>query len=334
MKAALNKAFAAGLVISLMASCSPLPKTLRPAGTGATWISELFWLFTIICTIVWLAVVAALALALLRRRGSADDELVRESSVAAVIVTAVAATVVILIILTTISYFTDRNLAGLASDRSLNIEVTARQWWWEAEYVSSDPSRTLTTANEIHIPIGVPVTFKLASSDVIHSLWVPQLSGKQDLVPGRENLLRVFATRPGVYRGQCAEFCGLQHAHMALLVIAESQEKFAAWYEQQLKPAPDPKSEEALAGRDVFLTKPCVMCHTIAGTLAASRAGPDLTHVAGRRTIAAGTLPFTRGSLAAWIADPQSIKPGAKMPLTALSPDELNAVVAYLEGLR
>jgi cytochrome c oxidase subunit 2 len=334
MKAAVTKTFAAALAMSLAASCSPLPKTLRPAGTGATWISELFWLFTIICTIVWIAVVAALALALIRRRRPAEDEPARESAVARVIVTAVAATVVILLLLTVVSYFTDRNLAGLAADRSLTIEVTARQWWWEAEYVSRDPSRTLTTANEIHIPIGVPVTFKLASSDVIHSLWVPQLSGKQDLVPGRENLLRVFATRPGVYRGQCAEFCGLQHAHMALLVVAESQEKFAAWYEQQLKPASDPKSEEARAGRDVFLAKPCVMCHAIAGTLAASRAGPDLTHVAGRRTIAAGTLPFTRGSLAAWIADPQSIKPGTKMPLTALSPNELNAVVAYLEGLR
>jgi cytochrome c oxidase subunit 2 len=285
---------------------------------------------------VWIAVVIALLIALFRPRYGmgADTSASSEANAARFVAAAVGATAVTLVVLTVISYITDKRLASLTDDDSLTIEVTARQWWWEAEYVSKDPSRTLTTANEIHIPLGTPVNLKLASNDVIHSLWVPELMGKQDLIPGRENILRLIATRPGVYRGQCAEFCGVQHAHMALLVIAEPPAEFEAWMNQQLAPAAEPVSREARFGREVFLQKPCVMCHAILGTPAGSRAGPDLTHVASRRYLAAGTLPFTRGSLAAWVADPQSIKPGAKMPLAHLSANELNAIVAYLEGLQ
>jgi cytochrome c oxidase subunit II len=325
-----------GLVLGslLFAGCSPLPKALRPAGTGADWISELFWLFTAVCAAVWVAVTIALLFALFGRRKAAEKMPTQETWASRIVVAAVAVTVITLLGLTIASYFTDRSLANLGDERSLTIKVTARQWWWEVEYVHSEPSRTLTTANEIHVPTSVPIILKLASSDVIHSFWVPELAGKMDLVPGRENILRIRAERSGRYSGQCSEFCGLQHAHMRLLIIAKDSNEFAQWYEKQLQPARQPQSAEARLGREIFLQRPCVMCHTISGTPAASRAGPDLSHVASRQTLAAGTLPLTRGSLAAWIADPQTIKPGAKMPLTHLGADELNAVVAYLESLQ
>jgi cytochrome c oxidase subunit 2 len=329
-----------GVLALAMASCERLPKSLNTAGKGAEMTADLFWFFTAVSAIVWVGVVAALIGALYRRRGRASERYAEEPDRAAhegatrAVVTAVGATVVTLLALTAASYFTDRGLANLTSDKALTIDISARQWWWEAEYESNDPSQRVTTANEIHIPVGTPVNLKLFSPDVIHSFWVPELMGKQDLVPGRRNVLRLLATRSGVYRGQCAEFCGLQHAHMAIIVVVETAKDFEAWRQRQLAPAAEPANDEARRGREVFLQKPCVMCHKISGTPAGSRAGPDLTHVAGRRGIAANTLPFTRGSLAAWIADPQSIKPGAKMPMTQLTADELNAVVAYLEGLQ
>jgi cytochrome c oxidase subunit II len=334
------KPFGVGFLALVTAGCERLPKSLDSAGRGAEMIADLFWFFTAVSVIVWIGVVAALITALFRRRGRASERYAEETDRAAhegaarVVVTAVGATVVTLLALTAASYFTDRGLANLTGNKALTIDVSARQWWWEAEYESNDPSQRITTANELHIPIGTPVNLKLSSADVIHSFWVPELTGKQDLVPGRHNVLRLVATRPGVYRGQCAEYCGLQHAHMAIIVVAETAKDFEAWRERQLAPAADPGNDEARRGREVFLQKPCVMCHKISGTPAGSRAGPDLTHVASRRGLAANTLPFTRGSLAAWIADPQSVKPGSKMPLTQLTADELNAVVAYLEGLQ
>lgn len=323
-----------GLALS---GCDRMPKALDAAGAASGLIADLFWLFTAVAAIVWLLVVAALLAAIMRRRGessaaSPDDGM--QKLAARVITGAVAATALTLMGLTVSSYFIDRSLARLADEQALTIHVSARQWWWKAEYVSSDPSRTLTTANEIHIPLGVPVNLRLTSNDVIHSFWVPEIAGKQDLIPGRETVLHILATKPGVYRGQCAEFCGMQHAHMAVVIIVEPAVEYDAWFARQLAPAAEPAHEEARRGRELFLQKPCVMCHRIAGTPAGSRAGPDLTHVASRRGVAANTLPMTRGSLAAWIADPQAIKPGAKMPRTDLSADELNAIVAYLEGLQ
>jgi cytochrome c oxidase subunit 2 len=329
-----------GFVALSTAGCERLPKSFNGAGKGAEMIAELFWFFTAVSAVVWVGVVAVLIGAIFRRRGRASGRNAKEGVGALheratrVVIAAVGATVVTLVALAAASFFTDRGLASLTDDKALTIDVSGRQWWWAAEYESSDPSQRITTANEIHIPVGTLVNLKLSSADVIHSFWVPELAGKQDLVPGRHNILRLIATRPGVYRGQCAEFCGLQHAHMAILVVAENPKDFEAWRERQLAPAAEPASEEARQGREVFLQKPCFMCHRISGTPAGSRAGPDLTHVAGRRGLAANALPFTRGSLAAWIADPQTIKPGTKMPLTQLTAAELNAVVAYLEGLQ
>jgi cytochrome c oxidase subunit 2 len=317
------------------------PGALDPHGAGARDIAWLFWFFTLICAVVWMLVLVGLAIALLRHRAAGErlDFLVaisekRERLSTWITEGAVALTAVILAGFTASSYLVNKSLAMLASEDALTIQVTGWQWWWNIRYPNSDPSRTVETANELHVPVGRPVRLELAAGDVIHSFWVPEIAGKEDLVPGRQNLLALKVEKPGIYRGQCAEFCGLQHAHMSLIVVAEEQEQFDLWLNRQLKSAEEPANDEAKRGRDVFLLRPCVMCHTIAGTQAASRAGPDLTHIASRNYLAAGALPNTRGSLAAWIADPQSIKPGVKMPSSLLSPDELNAVVAYLETLK
>jgi cytochrome c oxidase subunit 2 len=190
------------------------------------------------------------------------------------------------------------------------------------------------TANEIHIPVGQPVEFQLKSRDVIHSFWVPTLHGKRDLIPRHVTTMTLQADRPGVYRGQCAEFCGYQHAHMAILVVAEPLEQFAAWLEHQRRPAAEPSDARQQRGQEVFLSAPCVMCHTIRGTLAGGRVAPDLTHIAGRHTLAAGTLPNTPGHLAGWIIDPQHIKPGNRMPAHSLNADDLQALLAYLGSLK
>jgi cytochrome c oxidase subunit 2 len=175
---------------------------------------------------------------------------------------------------------------------------------------------------------------ELRSTDVIHSFWPPNLSPKRDLIPGYVNSLWFRADTPGIYRAQCAEYCGHQHAKMAMLVVAEPPDSFAQWLVQQRDTAHTPADSLGLRGQEVFLASSCVMCHAIAGTPAGSRIGPDLTHLASRRTIAAGTLPNNRGNLAGWIVDPQRIKPGAKMPPNQLSPPDLNALLAYLESLR
>lgn len=322
-----------------VAGCEGRQSALDPQGPGAERIADLFWLFTGVSAAVWLAVMAALAAALLRQRPLPADEPLRldparEGRMARLVAVLVLATAAVLVGLTGASYLVNKSLAEMGGEDALRIRVTGQQWWWQVRYESAEPARTLTTANEIHIPVGRPVRLTLASSDVIHSFWVPSLMGKQDLVTGRENELVLTARRPGVYRGQCAEFCGWQHARMAILVVAEEPEAFQAWYEAQLAPAAEPASAAARRGRDVFLSKACILCHAVQGTPAGGRTGPDLTHVGSRRSLAAGTLPNSRGALAAWIADPQAIKPGSRMPNVPLSGDELDAVAAYLAGLQ
>jgi cytochrome c oxidase subunit 2 len=242
-------------------------------------------------------------------------------------------TVVILTIFTLLSFYATRGFAWHATN-VLTIKITGRQWWWDIEYQNDDPQQVFQTANEIHIPVGRPVTLDLEAGDVIHSFWVPNLMGKQDMIPGRKNFLTIQADKPGLYRGQCAEFCGLEHAHMAILVFAQSQQAFEAWRRRQLAPAQTPGAPERLAGRKIFLSHPCAACHAISGTDAGGRLGPDLTHFGGRATIAAGLFRNTAQELDTWLADPQSVKPGANMPKVELSRSERAQLVAYLEGLK
>jgi cytochrome c oxidase subunit 2 len=250
------------------------------------------------------------------------------------VILATGATVAILLIFFGVDMSIGRTLSPIPSKRPLTIEVIGHQWWWEVTYADTSPQGRVTTANEIHVPVGEPVLFVLESRDVIHSMWVPNLSGKKDLIPGYTQSVWFQADTAGIYRGQCAEFCGLQHAKMAMFIVAEPRPQFEAWVQAQRKPAATPTDSTASRGLEVFLTAQCAMCHSITGTSAGSRVGPDLTHVGSRRTIAAGTLPNTRGALAGWIVDPQQVKPGSRMPPNMLRPDDLDALLAYLQGLK
>ncbi|TGT75385.1 cytochrome c oxidase subunit II [bacterium M00.F.Ca.ET.159.01.1.1] len=322
----------------LLQGCAGWQSALDPKGPAASELAWLIWFFTGLCAVVWVLVMIALAVPLTMRSRLHIDPLVLDAGAdnrkLRVVMIAVGLTAVILVGLTLLSFFANRTLAAIGSDAALTIRVTGHQWWWEVRYEDATPSRILTTANEIHIPAGEPVRLLLTSTDVVHSFWVPSLSGKLDLIPGRMNVLDIKADKPGVYRGQCAEFCGAQHANMGTFIIAEPRAKFDAWWNDQLQPAAAPTSDEAKAGENLFLKRPCVMCHKIGGTPAGGTVAPDLTHVASRQTLAAGTLAMSRGNLAAWIADPQGVKPGSHMPVVDLSGDELNAIVAYLEGLK
>ncbi|WP_263485568.1 cytochrome c oxidase subunit II [Mesorhizobium sp. ES1-4] len=324
--------------VLFLQGCAGWQSALDPKGPAANELAWLIWFFTALCALIWVLVMIALAAPLLMRPRAPSEPLVlnagAEHRKLRVVLIAVAMTVSVVVGLTLLSFFANRTLAAIGSGAALTIRVTGHQWWWEVRYEDATPNRILTTANEIHIPAGEPVRLLLTSTDVIHSFWVPSLSGKLDLIPGRINVLDIKADKPGVYRGQCAEFCGAQHANMGTFIIAEPRARFDAWWNDQLRPARSPASGEAKTGEDLFLHRPCVMCHRIGGTPAGGTVAPDLTHIASRRTLAAGTLTMSRGNLAAWIADPQGVKPGAHMPVMELNGDELNAIVAYLEGLK
>ncbi|MFL5333373.1 MAG: cytochrome c oxidase subunit II [Geminicoccaceae bacterium] len=324
-------------LLLLLASCSGWQSVLDPKGPAADELARLIWSFTILCALIWVLVMIVLAIALVRRRQPRPEPLAVDAAgdrrAHRVVSLAVVLTAFVLVGLTLLTFFANRTLAHIGTQAAVTITVTGHQWWWEVRYEDARPDRVVTSANEIHVPAGKPIEIVLSSTDVIHSLWVPNLAGKLDLIPGRENVLRFVAAEPGTYRGQCAEFCGAQHAHMALVVVAEPPAAFEAWRDRQLQSATAPIAGEPTAGRDVFLGRGCILCHRVRGTPAGGNTGPDLTHLASRLTLAGGTLEMSRGNLAAWIADPQGIKPGVHMPVFGLGGDELNEVVAYLERL-
>ena len=314
---------------------------LESFGSPGRQIAEITWgvLILAIIVVVIIAVLVVAGVVLRARRGvemTRDQEAVsRPDDRHAIrwIYSGLALTTVVLIGFTV---WTVATLTAIGSPRQepvVTIEVTGHQWWWEVRYVGEDPARTFETANEIHVPVDQPVRFRLSSADVIHSFWVPSLSGKTDLIPGQENVTWLEAEAVGAYRGQCAEYCGLQHAHMGLRVFAEPPEDFAAWWDEQLEPAEDAVVPEAEAGRQIFVEN-CAVCHTVRGTIAGGEVGPDLTHLMSRSTIAANLLPNTIGHLSGWIANPQKLKPGTKMPNLDLSGPELEAIRSYLVTLQ
>src|SRR5436305_6634365 len=314
--------------------------SLHPAGPQASDIEWLYWVIFWITFVAFVLMIAGFARAAARNRTQAtemlpimsDPEGDRRATWA--VSSAVAITVLTLFAVLFMSVITGKKVEGRTSTNPITIQITGHQWWWEVQYPSPQADQTITTANEIHIPVGRPVVILTSSADVIHSFWAPSINGKRDLLPGYSSAFWIQIDQPGVYHGQCAEFCGMQHAHMGFSIIAEHDDAFEAWKAQQLKPAKDPTDTEAVHGREVFLTHACVMCHTIRGTDAGSRFGPDLTHIASRGMIAAETLPNTRGALAGWIVDPQSTKPGSQMAANPLPPDDLNALIAYLQSLQ
>jgi cytochrome c oxidase subunit II len=223
---------------------------------------------------------------------------------------------------------------GLHEDSdALRIHVTGKQWWWEVRYENGNDAGVLL-ANELHIPLGQPVEILLGSSDVIHSFWVPALAGKVDMIPGRTTRLVIQADRAGIYRGQCAEYCGAQHALMAFHVVAEPTAEFEAWLAHQARDAPSASDPGLQRGQELFFRTGCAACHAIRGTAAEGRLGPDLTHVGSRQSLGAGTLGNHVGTMAGWIAGTQDLKPGSLMPSSSsLTGPELRALAAWLESL-
>ncbi|MCA1832156.1 MAG: cytochrome c oxidase subunit II [Actinomycetota bacterium] len=290
----------------------------------------------LVAAIIFFLVEGALVYATIRFRARSDRDVpvqVHGNRVLEVTWTLIPA-----VILAAIAVPTIGTIFSLASTPSgpnvVRVDLTARQWWWEYKY----PDLGVVTANEMHIPLGKNVAIKLRSVDVIHSFWVPRLAGKQDVIPGRTNDLYFSADKAGTYLGQCAEFCALSHANMRLRVIAEPQAKFDAWVQQQKADAIAPTGGDAAHGMDLLLKNQCIFCHTIRGTQAAGKVGPDLTHVAGRMTFAGATFDFTTDNLIKWVSDAPAMKPGAKMGRGLadyhLTPDDVRAIVAYLESLK
>jgi cytochrome c oxidase subunit 2 len=343
--AAAEELGAAAIPGAVMTAARVMQSMLDAAGPEAARIERLWWLMFWVTTIVYVGVMAWAAIAFVRGRRRADDtpvssrlripaEADSDRSMRTVVAAAVGGSVVVLLGLLVASVFANRAVASLGASSAVSINLIGYQWWWEAEYESATSSERFRTATELHIPVGRPVVLKVTSRDVIHSVWLPNLQGKRDPIPGYTTAIWPQADRPGLYRGQCSEFCGLEHARMVLYVTAESNDEFEKWREQQIKPAVEPTTDESRAGRDVCLHATCTQCHTIRGTIAGAALGPDLTHLASRGSIAAGTLPNRRGHLAGGIADPQRIKPGVRMPPNSVQSDDLQRLLTYLETLK
>lgn len=329
-------------VCALLASgCVGKQTAFDVASDQGVIVSDLWTLMLWICGVMYLLVMIFLGHALWRARHVLTAEPVVHGSASATERPLRLALggwfgliVVGLIVLSLATFFIDRSLAHAEQEHALKIKVTAAQWWWKIEYEDPTPSRRLITANELRLPVGQPALLELHSEDVIHSFWIPNLGGKEDLIPGRVNSMVLTPRREGDYRGQCAEFCGLQHAKMAIDATVMNERDFTAWREQQLAPAPAPNTPQLARGQEVFMSGPCATCHQIVGTQAAGRTGPDLTHLASRRTIAAGARPYSFEALRDWLRDPQSVKPGNHMPVVQLSDSDLNALTAYLDSLK
>jgi cytochrome c oxidase subunit 2 len=325
-------------------NAAELQSALNPAATESAHIYHLWRIFFWVMLAIFALVAILLFIAILRNlsRVSDDSQLniipepqqAGESRATNVVSTLVVIAVLMLFALLVADFVTGNAVYATADPNALSIKVTGHQWWWQVEYQDPQPSQIMTTANEIHVPVGKPVKVELQSSDVIHSFWVPNMNGKKDLVPGHPTTTWFTANRAGEFRGQCAEYCGEQHAHMRLVLVAQSPDAFSKWLETQKKSAPEPRTESQRHGREVFLSSQCVMCHTIQGTNARATLGPDLTHIGSRSMIGAGELPNSRGYLAGWILNASALKPGARMPPNQLSPDDLNALLDYLESLK
>ncbi len=308
--------------------------TLAPHSPDSHDIAVLWWWMLGAACVVFIGAVALLLLAWFRR-GQAGLPLIGNSeraNTALVITFGMVVPALVLIPLFGVSdiWLTNRTAAPKPGSTAMTIRVVGHQWFWEVRY----PGTAAVTANEIHIPVRTRVDVVATTADVIHSFWVPQLNRKIDMIPGRTNRVLLYADRPGVYRGQCAEFCGLEHAHMAMKVFADPPKRFDAWLANAEGSAAKPANASQRRGEHVFLSQACASCHTIRGTSAQGEVGPDLTHVGSRTTLAALTIPNDPRALEQWIEDPQHVKPGNKMPALGLNHRDVSSLVAYLDHLR
>jgi cytochrome c oxidase subunit 2 len=337
---ALASRAAVPVVALQLAACNGTSSYMDATGTAGRSEATLGWWLTAAASAVVLIVCVAILLGISRHREDAthgaDEQVMRRNEVKSGlnwIYVGVAITVVVLAVSLGGTMVTLNAATHPPITPSLTMDVTAHQWWWEVTYSQpTHPELGFTTANEVHLPVGQPVRVRLHSADVIHSFWLPQIAGKMDVIPGQVNETWVEATKPGVSRGMCGEYCGMQHAAMALEVTAESPQAFQAWATERRSEAAAPASAPASAGRVVF-ARTCGACHAVAGTDALGRVGPDLTHVASRTTIGAGALTNTPEHLARWIRHAPDVKEGARMPEIPLTDAELRDVVTYLETL-
>jgi cytochrome c oxidase subunit II len=331
IRCAAPAAAACALVVT---GCGGSQSALNPQSTQARDISTMWWWMLGIATIVFLGAVGLLGVAWLRRHSEGLPLLGQREGVnlGMVVAFGILIPIVVLIGVFVVGNFVvmPQTDAPAASSTRLTIQVTGKQWFWIVKY----PGTTAVTANEIHIPAGTKVNVVTQTADVIHSFWVPQLNRKIDMIPGRRNRVLLEADKPGRYRGQCAEFCGLQHAHMAMYVDVDTPMRFRQWLAAQAAPRRAPQTDAQRRGEQVFLSSQCASCHTIRGTSAQGAVGPDLTHVASRSTLAALTIPNTRGYLGGWILDPQHVKPGNRMPGLNLGGPDFQALLSYLESLK
>ncbi len=305
------------------------PSMLDPHGSEASHVSNVWWIMFGLAAAVYIIVAAFIVIAALR--GRRHDPIEGPSKHDQIFIWA-GGVIVPTVILAFIGFLTVHTGAALRNPakNALRVHVVGVQWWWRVDY----PGTNVVTANEIHVPVGQPIEIKLETADVNHSFWVPQLAGKEDLIAGQPNTLRFTVRQAGVYRGQCAEFCGLQHAHMAFRVIAESPGDFAKWLLHEQRVNTVPLSDLAARGQLAFTSSACAGCHTVRGTTAQGTVGPDLTDVGGRARLGAETIVNTPSNLRKWIEDPAHFKPGVKMPPATNSSDDLDAIAAYLEGLK
>jgi len=328
----IRRAFGVSTLALVCAACSSDAAVLQPMGEGAHRAQGAWLTVAIVSAVVFvLATIGVIGALFVRRRVVEDAPSRRRVGGRLVMVGGFVIPAAVAIAATVVGATTTTASVPPSATTPI-VRVEANQWWWQVDYLNDG----ITSANEIVIPTGVPVDVEVTSDNVVHSLWFPQLAGRVDVIPGRIANLTLLADEPGVYEGRCAEFCGLQHAHMGIEAIAMSPTAYRAWVAREQQVVARNGEGVTPAGLGVFLASGCDRCHTIAGTVADGVIGPDLTHVGSRRTIGAGTLPNTSADMARWIADPWSVKPGAKMPGFAkdLTPFQLGALVNYLEGLQ
>jgi cytochrome c oxidase subunit 2 len=335
-------AFVCAAVAAALAAggCRGVQPMLAPGGPQARSIAHLGWFvlitFCAVTVVMWVLIVWVAA----RRRGTLAEHAPHDAGadkswivVGGFLIPATILCVIFVSTLNTMKAFPMGDHEQHAGPPA--VTITAHQWWWEIEYQIGGVAQHVVDASELHIPAGRPVDIELRTHDVIHSFWVPRLHGKVDMVPGFPNRIRIQADETGLYRGECGEYCGPQHAHMILLVDVQPQADFDAWLGRARQPAAPPADSFAARGQQVFMTSACVLCHSIRGTDAHGLVGPDLTHLASRKGLAANAFPNSTAYLAAWVTHAQTMKPNAQMPdITAFSGDDLRALVAYLEGLK
>ena len=329
-RASLLLLFAAAFVV---AGCGSQQDTLSPHGPQAKEVASFWWWLLGGCAFGFAVVVALLILAWVRRGRMGDGRQPGERLGWIVVVTlgigVMIAGLVVLFVVADIFVIRDTE-APAATKTDLTVRAVGHQWFWEFDY----QGRRAVTADELHIPARTPVLLQATTVDVIHSFWVPELNRKIDTIPGQTNAIELYADRPGRYRGQCNQYCGLQHAHMAMYVFADPPARFRRWLAAQSRPAPPPATPLERRGQRVFLQGPCSSCHTIRGTPARGYVGPDLTHLASRTTLAGVTIPNDENDLGSWIVDSQHFKPGNQMPDINLNGPQLQALLAYLESLK